>query len=246
MKHQMIDIHSHILPELDDGAQSLQQSMDMARLAVESGVRVMVATPHCTDDRRAQVRASVNMLREALHEQDIPLRLLIGMEIFGTEETAWLLRAGRLYTLNNSRYPLIEFDFDTDGEEETRILSEVAEMGFRPVVAHPERYKFIQQDRKLVNKWMKMGCLFQINRGSLFGRFGGGAQETAFELIRRGFASAVASDAHSPYLRTPWMTDTWELLENRYSSAAPQWLLYENPRRILKNQEIMKMEPEWF
>lgn len=246
MKHQMIDIHSHILPELDDGAENLQQALDMARLAVDSGVRIMVATPHCSEDRRAQVRASANMLREALREQGVPLRLFIGMEIFGTEETAWLLRAGRLFTLNNSRYPLIEFDFDSDGTEETRILTEVAEMGYRPVVAHPERYEFIQQDRKLVNRWKKMGCLFQINRGSLFGRFGTEAQETASELIRRGFATAVASDAHSPYLRTPWMTDAWEQLEKKYSAAAPQWLLWENPRRILKNQEIMNMEPEWF
>ena len=107
----MIDLHSHILPELDDGSDSLAESLAMARMAVDSGVTAMVATPHCAFDRRDEVLESWKLLSQALKETRIPLKLYPGMEIFGTDETVRLLREGKLLTLNGSRYPLVEFDF---------------------------------------------------------------------------------------------------------------------------------------
>lgn len=242
----MIDLHCHILPELDDGSRSLSESLDMARLAVESGVTHIAATPHCTDDRTREVRGAVRLLREALQETRIPLKIYMGMEIFGTEDTAGLLREGRLFTLNNSRYPLIEFSFKTSGAQETRILQSVIRAGYQPLVAHPERYAYIQEDPDMVNRWKRMGCLFQINRGSLMGRFGPAAQQTARALVERGFATAVASDAHSPALRTPWMKDVWTLLGKEVSPLAAQYLLVRNPRSILRNEQLPPAEPEWF
>ena len=98
----MIDLHSHILPELDDGAQSLRESLAMARMAVDSGVTAMVATPHCVDDRTRRVYAGWQLLQEALRENGVSLELYPGMEIFGTPATAKLLREGKLFTLNGS------------------------------------------------------------------------------------------------------------------------------------------------
>lgn len=242
----MIDLHSHILPELDDGSQSLQESLAMARMAVDSGITAMVATPHCIDDRCREVYDAWELLREALREHEIPLKLLPGMEIFGTFDTARLLQEGKLLTLNRSRYPLIEFSFHATGEEETQILRSVCRAGFRPVVAHPERYAYVQRDPRIVNRWHRMGCLLQVNRGSLLGRFGRHAQQTAFELVDRGFAAAVASDAHSHQMRTPWMEDVWELLSREISPRCARTLLKENPRQILKNEDIPPVEPEWF
>lgn len=166
----MIDLHSHILPELDDGSQSLEESLAMARMAVQSGVTVMVATPHCMDDRAQQVYAAWRLLREALRDTEIPLKLYLGMEIFGTADTVRLLRAGRLFPLNGSQYPLIEFSFRSTGEEETQILYQVLRAGYRPLVAHPERYGYVRENPELINLWTKMGCLLQINRGSQIGR----------------------------------------------------------------------------
>lgn len=246
MNQQIIDLHTHILPELDDGARSLRHSLEMARIAVESGVRVLVATPHCAGDRRAEVRSAADLLRRALQEEQIPLRLFLGMEIFGTPETAGLLRDGKLFTLNNSRYPLIEFDFGSDGTMESRVLADVIRAGFTPIVAHPERYACVRRDPELVNYWHRMGCLFQVNRGSLLGRFGEDARSMARELVCRGFATAVASDAHSPQMRTPWLMDAWDYLETDVSPAAARYLLWENPRRILKNQQPLLLEPELF
>ena len=246
MRQRIIDIHSHILPELDDGARNLGQSLEMARLAVESGVQIVVATPHCADDRSAEVRSAVRLLRQALEEEGIPLRIMMGMEIFGTPDTARMLSEGSLFTLNNSRYPLIEFEFVTDGTQETQVLSDVIRAGYTPIVAHPERYLCVRRSPELVNRWHQMGCLFQVNRGSVMGRFGQDAEAMAQELIRRGFATAVASDAHSPGMRTPWMEDVWNYLRMEIAPSAAEYLLWENPRRILKNQQPLPLEPELF
>lgn len=243
---RIFDLHSHILPELDDGSQSLEESLAMARLAVQSGVTAMVATPHCADDRTAEVHSAWLLLREALQDMEIPLKLYLGMEIFGTKDTARLLRAGKLFTINGSQYPLIEFSFRSSGDEETNVLRSVIRAGFRPLVAHPERYEYIRENPELVNLWCRMGCLFQVNRGSLLGRFGRGPQQMAFALVERGFVSAVASDAHSTRMRTPWMEDIRQLLSQEFLPEMAQNLLLENPRRILKNEQLLPVEPEWF
>ena len=242
----MIDLHSHILPELDDGARSLRESIAMARMAVDSGVTAMVATPHCAHDRTRDVYAAWNLLRQALKENEIPLKLFPGMEIFGTMDTAQMLMDGKLFTLNGSRYPLVEFSFQSDGVEETRILRSVCRAGFRPVVAHPERYAYVQHNPELINRWYRMGCRLQVNRGSMMGRFGSHARQMAYELVDRGFAAAVASDAHSSRSRTPWLKDVNKLLETEISPRCARVLLVENPRKILKNEEIPPVEPEWF
>lgn len=242
----MIDLHSHILSELDDGAQSLRESLAMARMAVDSGITSMVATPHCADDRTRDIYAAWQLLQEALQENGIPLALFPGMEIFGTEDTAKLLREGKLLTLNGSHYPLIEFSFHSSGEEETWILSSVCRSGFRPIVAHPERYSYVQRNPRILNSWIRMGCLLQVNRGSLLGRFGRYAQEMAMELVGRGFAAVVASDAHSSRVRTPWMEDVRQLLSAEFSPLCARTLLTDNPKKILKDEQLAPVEPEWF
>ena len=242
----MIDLHSHILPGQDDGAQSLEASLAMARMAVDSGVTSMAATPHCAGDRTREVYAAWQLLKEALEENEIPLKLFLGMEIFGTPETARMLSEKQLFTLNDSRYPLIEFSFRSDGLEETRILHRVCKAGFRPVVAHPERYDYVQHDPAILNLWVQMGCLLQINKGSLLGRFGPVEERLALELVDRGFAFAVASDAHSPHMRTTWMKDVRDLLRQVFSEEAAAALLERNPRKLINNENIHREDPYWF
>ena len=242
----MIDLHSHILPELDDGARDLDETFRMARLAVESGISHMVATPHCVDSGAQAVQESVSFLRQTLQQLRLPLKVYSGMEIYGTRDTAKLLSEGRLLTLNRSRYPLIEFDFESDGMTETQILHSVLQAGFRPLIAHPERYLYIQREPQLLDEWLDMGCLLQINKGSLTGRFGPVCQELSMALIARGFAAVVASDAHSAHSRTPWMYDAWDMLARQFSPLLAEQLLLETPRKILKNEPVTGAMPDWF
>lgn len=242
----MIDLHCHILPGMDDGAQSLEESLQMAAMAAGHGVRKIVATPHCITGSAWEVTRNVAMLRQLLEEVGIPLQIYPGMEIFGTYDTARLLQQKKLLTLNDSRYPLIEFDFGTDGEEETEILQQVITAGYTPVVAHPERYSCIRALPQIANRWKKMGCLFQVNRGSLLGRYGFSAQEMARELVHRGFAAVVATDAHSAQVRTPRIRDVYALLAEEISPVAAQVLLEINPQRILMDKTLPPVEPDWF
>lgn len=242
----MIDLHSHILPGLDDGARDLEESLQMAHMAVKSGVSAMVVTPHCMEARADKVLDMFSLLQQALKETGIPLKIYPGMEIFGTRKTVQLLQSGGLFTLNGSRYPLVEFDFVSDGDMETRILGKLLEAGYRPLVAHPERYAYTQQNPELINQWTRMGCLMQINKGSLLGRFGQQSRQLAVALVDRGFATVVASDAHSARVRTPWMADVRELLTKEISPRCARVLLEENPCKILKNEDIFPAEPEWF
>lgn len=246
----MIDIHIHILPGVDDGAPDWDAALSMAQMAVEGGVTAMAVTPHCNIRHRnfntPVLVERISRFRELLHQLQIPLALYSGMEIMGSYDTGERLRDGTLSTLNGSRYPLVEFHFTGNGEEETAILDAVLQSGYRPIVAHPERYAYVQEDPELLNTWLEMGCLFQINRGSLMGRFGSGAAALSYAMVERGFATVVASDAHSAIRRTPWMADVRELLAKDFSLQTADMLLEENPRRILRDQDIQVKSPDWF
>ena len=248
----MIDIHAHILPGLDDGAQDMENALRMAEMAVQSGVTAIIATPHCNlpgerpnfwDDG---LRGALARFQTALRHAGIPVTILPGMEIFGTGEVPALLQEGKLTTLAQSRCPLIEFPFRNYGRQATQILAEVAAMGYRPVVAHPERYRFVQEYPLLLNEWVDMGCLLQVNKGSLMGRFGRTAEMLSMALVDRGFAAFVASDAHSPAMRTTWLRDVRALLCDEFSEDCAQMLLEVNPRRLLEGAEIHMEPPEWF
>ena len=184
----------------------------------------------------------LKLMRSVLRENGLRLQLCSGMEIFGTRDTARLLREGKLLTLNRSQYPLIEFNFHSDGYWETQVLADVLQAGYRPVVAHPERYSFIQYAPELLNRWVKMGCLLQINKGSLLGRFGSTCRDLSLELVDRGFAAAVASDAHSPRKRTTDLSLLRSWLLERYPEGYVRLLLEENPGRLLRGENMVPTE----
>ena len=248
----MIDIHSHILPGIDDGAPDMDTALAMAEMAVESGVTAIVATPHCNVPGRFenywdfQLRRQYNEFQQALQAAEIPLTVFSGMEVFGTPDTPGLLGKGKLTTLGGSRYLLIEFPFVGYARQATELLREIGAMGYRPVVAHPERYRFTQENPEILNLWLDLGCLMQLNKGSLLGRFGRTAQALALSMLNRGFAGAVASDAHASTVRTTWMLDIWDFLCDETSEDTARLLLEENPRRILGDGDIRMNEPDWF
>ena len=248
----MVDIHSHILPGVDDGSDSLESSLDMARLAVQSGVTAMVATPHCNipDDiciRDAEtMRRAVASFRAELKKNDIPLRIYEGMEIFATDDIVERFYARELTTLNNSVYPLVEFPFDFFAGQATGILRSLISIGLRPIVAHPERYIYVQEDPALLNIWISMGCYLQVNRGSITGRFGEQIEELSMSMLERGFITFIASDAHSPVFRTTWMEDIRDLLTAHMGAKYASEILSRNPSRMLKNLEIARENPLWY
>lgn len=245
MESSMIDIHSHILPGLDDGAQDIYDTLEMVSIAAESGISAMAATPHCNipggykNYFNDQYVETIQMVREAVHKEGIPVNILPGVEAFGTEDLPELLRQGKIMPLNQSRYLLIEFGFDEDPDYVQHVLRRVHEIKVIPVIAHAERYEFVQEKPELVYEWRKKGYPIQINKGSFQGKFGREAAKCAYKLLDHHLVSVVASDAHSPHVRTPYMEDVYEELLEMYPNNYLEMLFDENPKRICMNEPIL-------
>lgn len=240
----MLDLHCHILPGVDDGAESMEVSLAMAAMAAESGVRYIFATPHCnTRNEQKNFRSSALInayleLQEAIDRRGIPIKILSGAEVMARGRFEKHLEEGDFMTLNGSRYLLVEFYFDESPHYMEHILRLVEEAGLVPVVAHPERYFCVQSSPQIPELWVERGRILQLNKGSLLGALGEGAYDTAAMLLRRGLAGVIASDAHHHSYRTPHMGRLLEELHRRFPEADPERLLWINPMRIAKDEDL--------
>lgn len=240
----MVDIHCHILPGFDDGSDNIEESVRMARLAVSGGTKAIIVTPHSNipDSFKnycdQQYVDTFKALRQRLTEENIPLKIYPGHEIFAAGNIAELIRNEKLLTLNNSCYPLIEFAFTERAENVYHKLEELVAEGFTPIVAHPERYAFVAEDDFAPIRLKEMGCLLQVNKGSLKGSFGREAQIISKSIIRHELADFLASDAHSPYMRTTFLADVYDIVCDMCSDEYAELLLNINPAKIIINKKI--------
>ena len=245
----MVDIHCHILPFVDDGADSMEQALEMARMAVDSGVDSIIATPHCNiphaeehNYKSARLAQRFLQLRESVNQAGIPLSIYPGAEVLCTPDVPDLLKQGQLVTLAGTQYLLVEFFFDESLAYMDKMLHAIALQGITPVIAHPERYEAIQRAPYVIERWFAAGYIIQINKGSILGRLGQHAAIAAAWVLEQGLAHVVASDAHSSLMRTPHMTELRDYLEMHYSVDYAQILLEENPRRILHGDTVLSAD----
>ena len=239
----MFDIHCHILPGIDDGADILDDTIKMAALAVKGRCSGIVCTPHQRPGSDYEIKMLpfvTKKLQELLLRHGIRLSLFAGQEIFLDDDSAERLIAGEYLTLNGSAYPLVEFDFEGEGREPMKLLEKLVTKGFIPVVAHPERYDFVASDIRAAEYIRSMGCVLQLNKGSFKGAFGNAAYKCARKMMDEGLADVVASDAHGPYMRTPYLADIHEYLSTEWSGDYADLLLRENPFRIIKNLRVKR------
>lgn len=241
----MIDIHCHILPGFDDGSSGLEESLSMARMAVSSGVTGIVATPHFPGEANTMRRLPLlvdrfNRLSRAIATEQIPLKLYYGAEILCLPETPRLADKHALPTIGDTNRLLAEFYFDESPQYMNDMLRALADAGYTPVVAHPERYKAVQQNVELMEYWFRSGYILQMNKGSLLGSFGPRVQNTAQQIIRRGLAHVIASDAHGSSRRTPHMGELRQWLETHCDPDYTRVLLELNPAHVVEGQA---MEP---
>lgn len=241
----MIDIHAHILPGIDDGADSVETAVQMARGAVEGGVRAMVATPHCgkpggirTNFFSGELLGQVAQLQATLERAGIDLKLYPGMEVFVTEQFPQWLQEGKLLPLAGSRYLLVEFYFDESDTYINSILEQIKGRGLTPVIAHPERYYCVQWKPELAVQWAREGSVLQLNRGSIQGKLGNPALKCSWELLYTGVPQVAASDAHGSRTRRPELRSLMMELGDGLSWDYAAKLLIENPRSILRNQRL--------
>ncbi len=239
----MIDIHTHILPGLDDGSPSWDVSIRMLELAAETGTTEIIATAHSDLDEpitkafRRQIETLSRDLTQYAAEQGLRLRIVPGMEIFASDDIRRKIEEGLLIGLNRSRYYMVEFPFDAPLDYIHYILQEMQMVPHVvPVIAHPERYFALQEHPDALYTWLMEGCLGQINKGSLFGRFGEESRRTALYFTDHNLIAAAASDAHSDYSRRPVLADGWDLLTDLYCEPYARLVMETYPRRILRDE----------
>ncbi len=240
----MFDIHSHILPGVDDGSGNMSDSIEMAQIAAESGIMGIVATPHCNvyglfdNFWNSGFEEKIQKLRKALKENSISVEIYPGQEIFLSERFEEHLAKEELITLNGSRYILVEFDFEVNEATAVTRLGKIISKGYVPIVAHPERYRFVVENPEIVKKIRSDGCLVQLNAGSLTGEFGRYVQQTSNIIVQNELADFIASDAHSQYSRTPNLAYAHEHVSENFSYDYADILLRINPLKVLNNETV--------
>lgn len=238
----MVDIHCHILPGVDDGPENMEDALEMARMAVRCGVTDLAATSHFRGDGQdyEPLKNRFRQLSEALEQEGIPLKLHLGAEILCLEQTGELARAGKLPTIGDTGYVLCEFCFDNSYDFMDMVLEDISDAGYRPVIAHPERYHAIRQDPLRLRRWIRRGYVIQVNKGSVLGAFGSGVRTAAKHLLDMGAVHILASDAHSSLRRTTDLYGLREYLLERYPPEYVRLLLEENPGRLLRGERMTR------
>ncbi len=205
----MIDLHCHILPGIDDGAKSLDETLEMAKIAVSEGIHHMIATPHYIQYseylNKQGIEKLVEEVNSILRNEGIPLTISSGHEVYMTPDLPKLVEQQEVCTLHNSQYILIEFPMNDIPMYAEDIFYELKLMGLTPILAHPERYPMVMDNPNLLLKYLNLGVLCQANVGSVRGFFGDRVQKTVMQLIEHDMIHFIASDAHTPRNRAPKM-----------------------------------------
>jgi protein-tyrosine phosphatase len=244
-----IDLHFHLLFAVDDGPRTLEQSLEMAQMARAEGISKIVATPHPNFETgvggKQKTEELVQKIQLDIRSAGInDLDILPGTECYLIPEIMEYLKNGQLITLNFSRYLLIEFPpIDPPVKIEYFIYS-LRNAGYVPVIAHPERYRYVQDNAEWLSNLVRLGCLAQITAGALSGRFGKRCFKSAEELLKLNLCHVIASDAHNPAVRPPGFLGCLPELTKIAGPDAPARFLSVVPGYIISNMPYEPPQPE--
>lgn len=235
----VIDIHSHILPGIDDGSKSMEQSVEMLKIAKEEGIAAVIATPHNMPGKgkadKAQVDGLLKNLKEECEKQELFVPVLPGCEIFYREEVLDLLEQEKIQTLNNTAFVLVEFDYMSESSYIRNALKDILGLGFQPILAHVERYpSLMKNDYKEIKEFRRMHIRIQINASSVCGNAGKVVQKHVKRMLKEELADFVATDAHGIRSRAPRMRSCTDQLRKWCKEEYVESLLYKNAFDMLQ------------
>jgi protein-tyrosine phosphatase len=237
----MIDLHCHILPGVDDGAPDLGMALDMARMAVADGITVTACTPHILpgvyDNAPSSIRYRVELLRQALHEAEIPLDLVAGSDAHMRPDFAAAIGEDRILTLDGSRYVLFEPPHNLAPLRLEECLFDIQLAGYVPVLTHPERLLWIERHYAMITRLARAGVWMQITAGSLTGAMGKRPQYWAERMLSEGLVHILASDAHNCTTRPPMLAPARALAARLVGAEEATHLLVTRPLGILNNAD---------
>jgi protein-tyrosine phosphatase len=243
----VIDLHCHILPNIDDGAKDLETALAMAAMAVDDGIVTVVCTPHILPGVYANtadgIAAAVGALSDALAEASIPLHLTTGADVHMAPNLLAEIRAGRVPTVSGSRYLLLEPPHHVLPPGFEDFAFGLAAGGIVPILTHPERLGWIESHYDLIKRLVARGVLMQLTAGSVLGKFGSRARYWAERMLDEGIVDLLATDAHNVGRRPPRLSEARDRVEQRCGEERATRLVLTNPLHVLKNAEPPELRP---
>jgi protein-tyrosine phosphatase len=237
---KLIDIHSHVLPFIDDGAEDWDMAMQMMRQAEKDGIDSVVCTPHILSEKEFKNEAEIykifTELRQKVTQKGISVNLELGSEIYVQPYIPFEQKIATL--AQNGRYFLIEFPLNLTHDFLFRQFFDTLAENRIPVIAHPERYAYIQSKPERAYEFVKRGALLQLNAGSLMGVFGQYIKELSFRLVDANLVHVIGSDAHDLKTRPLKLSYAYQFVANRWGTEKANELFYLNPTRILAGETI--------
>ncbi|MGV3652075.1 MAG: tyrosine-protein phosphatase [Devosia sp.] len=244
MQHQngFIDIHCHLLFGLDDGADSIETSLAMARLAADDGIGQILCTPHITpgiyDNSYPRIASAIAALRKALDDDSNAIQIGIGADVHVSPDLLARLRDGDIPTLAGSRYFLFEPPHHVLPPRMEQLLAALLEAGYVPILTHPERLSWVEQHYELIVRLSAMGVPMQVTAGSITGRFGPRIRALAERMLDDGIVDLIASDAHNLTSRPPNLSGARALVAARLGEHEADAMVRSRPLAILTNADL--------
>jgi len=236
----VIDIHSHILFDTDDGAKNLDMTLDMLKNAVQDGTKKIVATPHyCINYAEVpfgEIIKRVENLRQIIKENHIDLELFCGQEVYMSKYIVEQYEENKIGTINDTKYMLVELPLREFESDTLDMIYELQLKGIKIILAHPERYIPVINNPCVINDYVREGLLFQMNAGSICGQFGKKVEKTAETLLKNNIYSFIGSDAHDNIKRTTGLSKAIKIIDKKkYINTK---LFFESAEDMLKDKEI--------
>ena len=237
----MIDIHSHILAGIDDGAEALEDGLAIVRELASQGVTEIIATPHYIDETiyvspKQKNQRLLTQLKKALKDEKIDVELYLGNEIYICNRIDNLVESGQVATMNGSEYILVEFPMSEKFPSYEDILHDLILKGYKVILAHPERYIITQDDFSILERLVEMGVLLQCNTGSFIRQYGKHVEKLAVKLAKKRMIFALGSDMHHTRKRNE-IELAIKKLRRYYSEDDLEQILDKNPRKIINGRK---------
>lgn len=237
----MIDIHSHIIPNVDDGARSVEETFNILKEAQEAGFTDVILTSHFLlnyyETNAQELIFWKEKLQEVLKKQGTKINLHSGMEIYITNQMEELLENKKILTLANSGYMLIELPLATNVKYFDYVVYYLEAKGIKPIIAHPERYKCVQKDPDIVEEYIEKGCLIQCNYGSIVNLYGREAENTIKTLLKKNQVHFLGSDVHRENGTYLIILDAIKKIRKIIGENKINEITTINPKKILQNEE---------
>jgi len=243
----MIDIHSHILPGIDDGPKDEQGSINMAIEAVEQGITAVVATPHhknrTFDNDAESIEKNTSIFQNLLNEKGIPLTVFPGQETRIHGSMVEGLEEGTILPLNHTNYVHVEMPSDSVPRYAQQLLYDMQRAGYIPIIVHPERNRDFLRDPQLLYTLVQNGALTQVTAASLLGKFGKEMEKFSHQIIEANLTHFIASDAHNNTTRNNVLADALEHI-NQTFGIDDYYMFIENAECIVSGRPVHQMEPQ--